>query len=110
MVGPQRRQAVVQNVNTLSSYVVSDGPIGTNLREVLTENNCIDLGYYLHRNKLGEGLTLFTHILHQKCLIMCLIVFPGGFGKVRLATHLKTGHKVAVKIMDKKKLGVSHTI
>lgn len=29
----------------------------------------------------------------------------GGFGKVKLATHLPTGEKVAVKIMDKTKLG-----
>lgn len=29
----------------------------------------------------------------------------GGFGKVKLATHLHTGEKVAVKIMDKAKLG-----
>lgn len=29
----------------------------------------------------------------------------GGFGKVKLATHVLTGEKVAVKIMDKTKLG-----
>ena len=29
----------------------------------------------------------------------------GGFAKVKLATHLLTGEKVAVKIMDKKMLG-----
>lgn len=29
----------------------------------------------------------------------------GGFGKVKLATHILTGEKVAVKIMDKTKLG-----
>ncbi|XP_053211150.1 maternal embryonic leucine zipper kinase-like [Panonychus citri] len=43
----------------------------------------IEAGYYLHREKLGEG----------------------GFSKVRLATHLLTGQKVAVKCMDKTKLG-----
>ena len=32
-------------------------------------------------------------------------VGPGGFAKVKLATHLLTGEKVAVKIMDKKQLG-----
>lgn len=29
----------------------------------------------------------------------------GGFAKVKLATHLATGEKVAIKIMDKNKLG-----
>ena len=31
----------------------------------------------------------------------------GGFAKVKVATHLMTGEKVAIKIMDKKQLGVS---
>lgn len=31
----------------------------------------------------------------------------GGFAKVKLATHMLTGEKVAIKIMDKKALGVS---
>lgn len=30
----------------------------------------------------------------------------GGFAKVKLATHLLTGDKVAIKIMDKRALGV----
>ncbi|MPC16499.1 Maternal embryonic leucine zipper kinase [Portunus trituberculatus] len=30
----------------------------------------------------------------------------GGFAKVKLATHLLTGDKVAIKIMDKRQLGV----
>ena len=32
-------------------------------------------------------------------------VGSGGFAKVKLATHLVTGEKVAIKIMDKKLLG-----
>lgn len=31
----------------------------------------------------------------------------GGFGKVKLAIHLLTGEKVAIKIIDKKAIGVS---
>lgn len=31
----------------------------------------------------------------------------GGFAKVKLATHVATGEKVAVKIMEKTALGVS---
>ena len=32
-------------------------------------------------------------------------VGTGGFAKVKVATHLVTGDKVAIKIMDKKQLG-----
>ena len=32
-------------------------------------------------------------------------VGTGGFAKVKLATHLLTGMKVAIKIMDKRQLG-----
>lgn len=31
----------------------------------------------------------------------------GGFAKVKLATHIATGEKVAIKIMDKISLGVN---
>lgn len=31
----------------------------------------------------------------------------GGFAKVKLGVHCLTGEKVAIKIMDKKQLGVS---
>lgn len=31
----------------------------------------------------------------------------GGFAKVKLATHVATGEKVAIKIMEKTALGVS---
>jgi maternal embryonic leucine zipper kinase len=32
-------------------------------------------------------------------------VGTGGFAKVKLATHILTGEKAAIKIMDKKQLG-----
>jgi len=47
------------------------------------EDTDIDVGYYIHKQKLGEG----------------------GFSKVRLGTHLLTGEKVAIKCMEKEKLG-----
>ena len=34
----------------------------------------------------------------------------GGFAKVKLATHILSGEKVAIKIMDKKQLGVSRQL
>ena len=34
----------------------------------------------------------------------------GGFAKVKLATHIATGEKVAIKIMEKAALGVSKTL
>lgn len=47
-------------------------------------------------NAYAELETMYT--LHET-------VGTGGFAKVKLATHLLTGEKVAVKIMDKKSLG-----
>ena len=37
--------------------------------------------------------------------IFSSLVGTGGFAKVKAATHLVTGDKVAIKIMDKKQLG-----
>lgn len=34
----------------------------------------------------------------------------GGFGKVKQAVHLLTGEYVAIKIIDKAKLGVSNLL
>lgn len=39
---------------------------------------------------------------------MNLVCFSGGFAKVKLGRHIQTGEKVAIKIMNKKDLGVSH--
>lgn len=41
------------------------------------------------------------------CLYLIFYSLLGGFAKVKLATHILTGEKVAIKIMDKKALGVS---
>lgn len=35
--------------------------------------------------------------------------YQGGFAKVKLGRHILTGEKVAIKIMNKKDLGVSIT-
>lgn len=44
-------------------------------------------------------------ISNSKCCFLNL----GGFAKVKLARHLLTGEKVAIKIMDKLALGVRET-
>lgn len=37
-----------------------------------------------------------------------LCIFLGGFAKVKLGRHILTGEKVAIKILNKKDLGVSN--
>ena len=49
-------------------------------------NSDINKGYYLHNKTLGEGL----------------------FGKVRLATHLKTFQLAAIRVINKKRLKVCY--
>lgn len=39
--------------------------------------------------------------------LLCDTVGRGGFAKVKLGIHLATEEKVAIKIMEKTKLGVS---
>lgn len=39
--------------------------------------------------------------------VLNLVCFSGGFAKVKLGRHILTGEKVAIKIMNKKDLGVS---
>lgn len=43
------------------------------------------------------------------CYEPCVCVFSGGFAKVKLGRHILTGEKVAIKIMNKKDLGVSQS-
>ena len=93
MVGPQRHQALVLN-NALTDPSI--------LLEVKNEDNCLEMGYYVHHKKLGEGLDQTLNSFNK----FLMNQFSGGFGKVCLATHLKTGHKVAVKAMNKHRLGV----
>ena len=53
---------------------------------------------------------LFMDYWAIKCIydvVFTLLIHQGGFAKVKLATHMLTGEKVAIKIMDKKALGVS---
>ena len=44
------------------------------------------------------------------CMLHIFFCIAGGFAKVKLAYHALTGDKVAIKIMDKKSLGVSNDI
>jgi serine/threonine protein kinase len=52
--------------------------------KVMASKNCLEGLYHIHE-ELGSG----------------------GFGKVKLATHILTGEKVAIKIIDKRAVGVS---
>lgn len=45
--------------------------------------------------------------MNSVCVINWVCVFAGGFAKVKLGRHILTGEKVAIKIMNKKDLGVS---
>ena len=51
-----------------------------------------------HRSSHGYAALDGQYELHDT-------IGTGGFAKVKLATHLVTGEKVAIKIMDKKMLG-----
>ncbi|CAG2116915.1 unnamed protein product [Medioppia subpectinata] len=61
----------------------TDSPSAHVTQPKAPEDVDINQGYYVHSTKLGEG----------------------GFGTVRLATHYKTNQKVAIKKMNKLKLG-----
>lgn len=65
----------------------------------------IEAGYYFHKTKLGEGALLFLWLLQVLFDFSNCFLNLGGFSKVRLATHLFTGEKVAIKCMDKARLG-----
>lgn len=43
----------------------------------------------------------------QNIYVVHVCKILGGFAKVKLAYHALTGEKVAIKIMDKRSLGVS---
>lgn len=58
-------------------------------------------GFYAVHDELGSGGSVLIDFKK------IMIVLFTGFGKVRLATHLLTNQKVAIKIIDKKQLGVS---
>lgn len=56
------------------------------------------------KNKKRKQVYLF-HMVSSLWYDPCL--FSGGFAKVKLGRHILTGEKVAIKIMNKKDLGVS---
>lgn len=66
--------------------------------------------------KIWEWSWSIPAVLHLLCGINIVAFFfsppgsyQGGFAKVKLGRHILTGEKVAIKIMNKKDLGVSIT-
>ncbi len=58
-----------------------------------------------YTKQLAQVDNLFKNEQNE-CLFKFVLFSLGGFAKVKLATHTLTGEKVAIKIMDKKALGV----
>ncbi len=65
-------------------------------------NVCLSLSF--------ESNSSIRASLIYMCVCVCVCVFSGGFAKVKLGRHILTGEKVAIKIMSKKDLGVSHVV
>ena len=53
----------------------------------------------------AQALDLTLKYMGNLTIFFFFLVGTGGFAKVKAATHLVTGDKVAIKIMDKKQLG-----
>lgn len=75
MVGPQRRciQTINNNNNKNSTPIQTNNMSidmnlnkASNSKQVLNEDNSLEIGYYLHRNKLGEGMDQWS--LHIRYL------------------------------------------
>lgn len=67
---------------------------------------------YMYISKIDvKSMILIPGILYGQNFFVpgcsCVWNFLGGFAKVKLAYHALTGEKVAIKIMDKRSLGVS---
>ena len=55
-------------------------------------------------------VSLYMIVLNVVFYLKIFCVISGGFAKVKLAYHALTGEKVAIKIMDKRALGVCKNI
>jgi hypothetical protein len=51
-------------------------------------------------------VSLYVIVLNVVFNLKIFCIISGGFAKVKLAYHALTGEKVAIKIMDKRALGV----
>lgn len=71
-----------------------DAAIGAKTRHIL-------------RSILVPGSTMVRYAALKGLYELEKTIGSGGFAKVKLATHIATGEKVAIKIMEKTSLGVS---
>lgn len=67
--------------------------------------------YYEVYETIGSGNMMWSPVGHffmtRPFPGLKFDVFSGGFAKVKLGRHILTGEKVAIKIINKKELGVS---
>ena len=93
--------ALPENDDTVSptkryrSATASGIPKSSPGRQLKTLDSLIDAGYSMSSPSFGTSTVEANPV----------DLGVGGFSKVKLAKHILTGKKVAVKVMDKKKLG-----
>lgn len=81
--------------------------------ETIGSGNAPWLCFYGKRSWLLQRLCLLEKVVKSPLIKSSFYLFiyyyfypTGGFAKVKLGRHILTGEKVAIKIMEKKDLGV----
>lgn len=69
---------------------------------------CAVCGFVKHLRNLRSLMPVLIPRALQGLYFLCEPIADGSFGRLYLAIHALTRQHVAVKIIDKKKLGVIH--